>query len=271
MRTIINQSKKDDRFLHTAALAALRSVQSRVEQDSSSALAVAVALTSKHGSVEFDKFTKTKTLEQVLLAADDSALKKIVRHLKSVILRPETEEQSIADTRRQTVADLLISTVKQFKRYEELSENVFEGDNWLRGILELLVEYAYFTPSKDVKTSKVPLPAISEASRTMFQERLSSCLTRLLGVDVGSKSAFASIIMDIIRSKKASTKTLESVFKAEPNVLETVEKAFETLDKTTKKVCRPRFSALDTTNVRLDRDRLPVTRWLPKDSYFCTR
>lgn len=241
MRTIINQSKKDDRFLHTAALAALRSVQLRVELDGTSALAIAVALTSKHGSVEFDKFTKTKTLEQVLLAADASALKKIVRHLRSVILRPETEEQSVADIRRQTIADLLINVVKQFKRYDELSEDTFEGDNWLRSILEVLVEHAYFTPSKDVKTSKVPLPAISEASRTMFQERLSSCLTRLLGVDVGSKSAFASMIMGIIRTKKASTKTLDSVFKAEPNVLETVEKAFQTLDKISKKVGPSQF------------------------------
>ncbi|KAF2625190.1 hypothetical protein BU25DRAFT_412994 [Macroventuria anomochaeta] len=235
MRTVVNQSKKNDRFLHTAALAALRSVQSKVEQDSSSALSVVVALTTKHGSVDFDRVTKTKTLEQLLLSTDDSALKKIVRHLKSVILRPETEEQSVADSRRQIIADLLISTVKQFKRYDELSEDVFGGDNWLRSILELLVEYAYFTPAKDVKTSKVPLPPISEASRTMFQERLSSCLTRLLGVEVGSKSSFASMIMNILRSKKASSKTLEPVFKAEPKVMDTVEKAFETMDKISKR------------------------------------
>ena len=236
MRTIINQSKKDDRFLHTAALAALRSVQSRVDQDSSSAPTIAVALTTKHGSVDFDRATKTKTLEQILLSADDGALKKIVRHLRSVILRPETEEQSVADSRRQIIADLLTGTVKQFKRYDELSEDVLEGDNWLRSILELLVEYAYFTPAKDVKTSKVPLPTISEANRTMFQERLSSCLTRLLAVEVGSKSSFALMVMNILRSKKASAKTHESVFKAESNVMETVEKAFETLDKISKKV-----------------------------------
>ncbi|KAF3049498.1 hypothetical protein E8E11_006495 [Didymella keratinophila] len=215
MRTVINQSKKDDRFLHTAALAALRSVQSRVDQDSSSALPIVVALTTKHGSVDFDRATKTKTLEQVLLSADDSSLKKIVRHLKSVILRPDTEEQNVADSRRQIVADLLVSTVKQFKRYDELSEVVFESENWLRSILELLVEYAYFTPSKDVKTSKVPLPPIS--------------------VEVGSKSSFASMIMTILRAKKASTKTFESVFKAEPNVMETVDKAFGTLDKIANK------------------------------------
>lgn len=236
MRTVVNQSKKDDRFLHTAALAALRSVQSRTEQDSSSALPVVIALTTKHGSIDFDRATKTKTLEQTLLSADDKALKKIVRHFKCVILRPDSEDQAVADSRRQAVADLLVSTVKHFKRYHELESDILESDNWVRSVLELLVEYAYFVPTKDVKTSKVPLPSISEAGRTMFQERLSSCLTKLLDVEAGSKSSFALLIMNLIRSKKSSAKTFEPVFKAEANVMETVEKAFDTLDKIFKKV-----------------------------------
>jgi hypothetical protein len=234
MRTIINQSKKDDRFLHTAALAALKSVQARVEQDDSAALPVVVALTTKHGNIDFDKLTKTKTLEQVMLSADDGALKKIVRHFRSIILRPETEEPSVADSRRQAIADLLVSTVKHFRRYNALPDDIIEGENWLRDVLELLVEFAYFVPTKDVKTSKVPLPPVSEAGRTMFQERLSSCLTKLLDVEAGSKSSFALLIMKIIRTKM-SAKAFESVFKAEAKVTTTVEKAFDTLDKISKK------------------------------------
>jgi DNA polymerase phi len=236
MRTLINQSKKEDRFLHIAALAALKAVQARVEQESSSALPIVTALTAKNGSVDFDKATKTKTLDQILPLADDDTLKKIVRHIKSLVLRPESEEQAVADSRRQTIADLLLNTVKHYKRYEDLEEDVFEKDNWLRNILELLVECAYFVPTKSAKTSKVPLPPISEGSRGMFQERLSSCLTRLLGVDVGSRSSFALMVVGIIRSKSASSKTLESVFKAEPSVMKTVEEAFETVDAMSAKV-----------------------------------
>ena len=236
MRTIINQSKKDDRFLHTAALAALKSVQARVEQDDSSALPVVIALTTKHGNIDFDRLTKTKTLEQVMLSADDGALKKIVRHFRSIILRPETEEANVADSRRQAIADLLVSTVKHFRRYNALPDDIIEGENWLRDVLELMVEFAYFVPTKDVKTSKVPLPPISEAGRTMFQERLSSCLTKLLDVEAGSKSSFALLIMKIIRTKM-SAKAFESVFKAEEKVTTTVDKAFDTLDKISKKVC----------------------------------
>ncbi|KAH9861765.1 hypothetical protein J1614_011518 [Plenodomus biglobosus] len=230
MRTLINQTKKDDRFLHSAAVAALGTVQSRVQHDQSSALPVFVALTSKYGSIDFDRITKTKTLEQILLAADDESLRKLVRHLNSLVLRPETEDQAIADSRRQVIADLLLNTVRHYKRYDEFDEHVAEKDNWLRRILELFVEYAYFIPSKSAKTSKVPLPPVSERSKSVFQERLSSCLTKLLDVDVGSRSMFARMIVGLIKSKHASSKHLELAFKAEAPILKTMEKASQTLD-----------------------------------------
>ena len=163
MRTLINQTKKEDRFLHSAALAALSSVQLRVERDNGTALPVFVALTTKYGSIEFDRITKTKTLEQILLSADDKSLMKIVRHLKSLLLRPESVDQAVADTRRQVTADLLLNTVKHYKRYEKFNEKIFKKEvrqrregvaleerkpNWLRDSLETLLECAYFVPAQ---------------------------------------------------------------------------------------------------------------------------
>lgn len=237
MRTLINQSKKDDRFLHSAALAALSAVQARTQQESSLALPIFIALTTKYGSIEFDRVTKTKTLEQILLAADDESLRKLVRHLNSLVLRPESEDQPVADSRRQVIADLLLNTVKHYKRYDELDEDVAGKDGWLRRILELFVEYAYFVPSKSAKTSKVPLPPISERSKAMFQERLSSCLTKLLNIDVGSRSMFALIIVNMIKSKSTSSKSLNLAFKADKPILVTIEKASQTLDSISAKVC----------------------------------
>lgn len=242
MRTLINQSKKEDRYLHSAALAALNVIPSKVVRDPGSAPAIIIALTSKHGSIDFDKVTKTKTLEQVLAAADDSALKKIVRHLNSLIIRPETEDQTVADNRRQTVADLLLNTVKHYKRYDDMTSSQIEAENWLHKILDIFVEYAYFVPNQGAKTSKVPLPPVGERSRKMFQERLSSCLTKLLSVDVGSRSTFAVMVVGMIKSKASSSKSLELAFKADKAVSKTLEKASQTLDAISAKV---RFTHLD--------------------------
>lgn len=236
MRTLINQSKKEDRFLHSAALSALNSVQAKAQQDPSSALPIFASLTSGNGSIDFDKITKTKTLEHILLSADDDGLKKIVRHLNSLILRPESEDQTVADNRRHIIADLLLNTVKHYKRYEDLPNDVAEQDGWLRKILEIFIEYAYFVPSQSAKTSKVPLPPLGERSRGVFQERLSSCLTKLLAVDVGSRSTFALAIISMIRSKSVSSKSLDLAFKADKPVTKTLDKAYQTLDAISAKV-----------------------------------
>jgi DNA polymerase phi len=236
MRTLINQSRKDDRFLHAAALAALKAVQARVQQKPNSAPSIFISLTTKNGTVDLDRLTRTKTLEQILSVADDEALRKIVRHLSSLVLRPECQDQVTADSRRQAIADMLLSTVRSYTRYEQLSSTSGEDDNWLRKTLELMVENAYYVPNRSAKTSKVPLPPISDSSRKVFQERLSSCLTRLLGVKTESRTSYALLVVEIIRSKDASSKTLDLVFKADETVMKTVDKAVKTLDSIVAKV-----------------------------------
>jgi DNA polymerase phi len=237
MRTLINQSKKEDRYLHSAAVAALKSIQAKAQHEATSALPIFIMLTTTNGCVDFDRLTKTKTLEQLLLSADDSTLKKMVRHLNSLILRPESDEQAAADSRRQIIADLLLNTVKHYKRYRDLPADAADQDGWLKKTLEVLIEYAYFVPSQSAKTSKVPLPLVSEGNRQMFQERLSSCLTRLLDVGGGSRSTFAASIVSMIKSKLSSSKSLDLAFSADESVMQTIEKAFQTLDAISVKVC----------------------------------
>ncbi|KAF2747190.1 hypothetical protein M011DRAFT_477634 [Sporormia fimetaria CBS 119925] len=231
MRCLINQSKKDVRFLHAAALASLNAVQARVQDSPAAALPIVVALTGKNGAIDLDRITRTKTLENVVALADDETLRKIVRHLQDLILRPETQDQAAADSRRQVVADMLLTMVRNYKRYEDGSLIMDEEhDSWLRKVFEVLVEQAYFVPTAAAKTSKIPLPPISQATRKVFQERLSSCLTRLLGVKTKSPTPFALVVVKMIRAKATSSKSLKLVFEAEDNILETVDKAFEALD-----------------------------------------
>ncbi|KAF1963295.1 hypothetical protein CC80DRAFT_459870 [Byssothecium circinans] len=230
MRTLLNQTKKDNRLLHAAALKTWKALQSRAEKSPSSTPSLVAGLTSNNGTADFESPMKAKALEQILLEADDDSLKKIVRYLNSLIIRPDTTEQSVADHRRQAIADLLLSVIRQYKRYEGLIPDVFESDNWLKSTLELMVEHAYFIPSQKAKTRKVPLPPISEVGRKMFQERLSSCLTRLLAVKSESHMSFGLLVIQMIRSKTTASKSLRLVFEAEDTVADTVEKALKNLD-----------------------------------------
>lgn len=230
MRTLLNQTKKDDRFLHVAALNAWKAITHRAQHSPCSTVGLIVGLTSGNGTADFDNFTKVKTLETIVHFADDDSLRRIVRHLHSLIIRPETTEQSVADHRRQTIADLLLNIVRNYKRYEDLPQDILEKDTWLRNTLELLVEYAYFVPSQNAKTRRVPLPLVSKTSMTMFQERLSSCLTRLLNVESRVGISFGLWAIRMIRSKTVSSKTVTPAFEADSGVLETVNEAFQALE-----------------------------------------
>lgn len=236
MRTLINQSKQEDRYLHSAAVAALKSIQTKAQQENASALPILIELTTTNGCIDFDRVTKTKTLERILLSADDNTLKRLVRHLNSLILRPGSDEQATADNRRQVIADLLLNTVKNYNRYDDLPADAVDQDGWLKKTLEVLIEYAYFIPNQSAKTSKVPLPPVSERNRQMFQERLSSCLTRLLDVGNGSRSTFPFTIVSMIQTKSSSSKSLDLAFRADESIMETVDTASQTLDAISAKV-----------------------------------
>ncbi|KAF2204935.1 hypothetical protein GQ43DRAFT_453433 [Delitschia confertaspora ATCC 74209] len=235
-RSLINQSKDGDRFLHAAALASLKAIKARAQNEPASAASLFIALTSKHGVIDFDKLTKTKTLEQIVQSADDDALEKIVDHLHTLILRPGTEEQAVADLRRRLVADMLLHIVKTYSKYDASSDLVKEDDTWLQKLLSTFVENAYFVPTKSAKTKKIPLPPINDASRKMFQERLSSCLGRLLvvGTDVGV--SFPFLIVSMIRSRAKDGKHTELVFKADESIMKTVEKAHKSLERLSEKI-----------------------------------
>ncbi|KAF2115511.1 DNA polymerase phi-domain-containing protein [Lophiotrema nucula] len=230
MRTLTNQSKKDDRFLHAAALASMKAIEHRAEQEPSSAAAIVVAMTSKHSAIDLDTKQKAKSLEAVLLSADDEALQQIVSHFRSLILRPESEDQGVADRRRQTIADTLLSVVRDYKRYATSAAASGKESKWLQAVLKLLVETAYFVPSPIAKTKRVPLPSISDASRQIFRDRLSSCLTRLLRLGTASRSTYAVKVVGMIRSVAATSKDVELAFRADESVSTTIDHAFQTID-----------------------------------------
>ncbi len=235
MRTLLNQIKKDDRLLHSTALGAWKAITDRALQSPRSSVSLVKALTSNNGTADRENFTKAKTLEQILLSADDDSLRRIVRYLHSLVVRPETSDQTVADHRRKNIADLLLKLVRQYKHYENLMPNALGKDSWLWKTLDLIVEFAYFTPSKSAKTRKVPLPPLSDSSGKGFQDCLSSCLTRLLNVEDG-RTSFGLVVIGMIRAKATSPKTWEPRFNADESVMQTVEKALHALDRLSSQV-----------------------------------
>ncbi len=182
MRCLMNQLASAERYLHRTAERAKVSILARARSSPNVRLLILTALLMEpYGDLNFDKMTKTKTVESLLAHIDDSTLKQMIPIYEVLILRPGVQDDKAATLTRIAVADQLVSAVRNLpaEDMEHDSESLSLA-GVVPMVLSLLVKYAYFDLD-DVPEGQnnKPSPPISQASRHMFRSRISSCLTHL--------------------------------------------------------------------------------------------
>lgn len=182
MRCLMNQLASPERYLHRTAERAKNSILARARSSPDvRPLILTALLMEPYGDLNFDRTTKTKTVESLLAHIDESTLKQMIPLYDALILRPGVQDEKAAASTRIAVADQLVSAVRNLppEKIELDSESL-----WVAGVVlmvfSLLVKYAYFDLD-DVQEGQnnKPSPPISQASRQMFRSRISSCLTHL--------------------------------------------------------------------------------------------
>ncbi|GME41256.1 DNA polymerase V [Neofusicoccum parvum] len=234
MRCLINQRNDSERILHNAAKAPLDEMRARAKKTPEAAAPILEALITKHGSLNFDQITKNKTVDGVLGHANDVALENIVPLLKRLIYRPEEQDEKAAEAQRRTVADMLVSVVRSRNKETPIGTN----DSWLQSLLNFLTELAYFTPTASSSPDDLPIPAVSEASRTMFQGRLTSCLAHLLSSKLDTDMQYPYIVVSAIRSKSKSSKNLALAFQADKTISRAVKQAHKQVEEVAGKTLK---------------------------------
>lgn len=71
-------------------------MQTVVQKDPTIGFSFILQLTGVHGSQQFDKLTKTKTVESILTTMDTSGIKNYIDHLLSQFGEKEGEEQYVS-------------------------------------------------------------------------------------------------------------------------------------------------------------------------------
>ncbi|KAB2569848.1 DNA polymerase V [Lasiodiplodia theobromae] len=231
MRCLINQRNDSERILHNAAKLPLDDMRARAKRDPECAAPMIENLITKHGSLNFDQITKNKTVEGVLSHANDVALGEIVPLLKRLIYSPEERDEKVAETQRRTIADMLVTIVRSRNKENPIGSD----DSWLRKLLNFLTELSYFTPTAACSPDDLPLPGISDASRSMFQGRLTSCLAHLLSSKLDVEMEYPFVVVSHIL-KKNKSKGLELVFEADKEVSKVVQNAQERAKEISKKL-----------------------------------
>ena len=88
----MNNLSSPDRYLHKAAVQIARLVQSIVKRNPSVGFTLLATLLGKHGRPDFDRATKTKTVESIMGSLNAEGVAEYVKYLQDVFLA--VDEQS---------------------------------------------------------------------------------------------------------------------------------------------------------------------------------
>ncbi|KAL3419081.1 DNA polymerase v [Phlyctema vagabunda] len=213
VRCLINSVQEKDRFLNRAADKSLKVLLQAVETNPELLATVLPHLISGHGNYNFDKITKTKTIDKLLALTTDANTEAIIVILKKPILIIEsTDLVKDSESRRQMFGDYILNLVRRSN-----STDNSEDAPWLKeSALPTLFDFAYGNESKCV-------PELSERTRTLFRNRLTSALAYLLS-DLGGfhypcdllvSATPDAVVMDenITEEKNASVSTMRKILK----------------------------------------------------------
>ncbi|KAK6432284.1 DNA-directed DNA polymerase [Oleoguttula sp. CCFEE 5521] len=201
LRCIVAQRADPQRYLFEAAKAPLNQLISRGKQDSAVAGNAASSLI-RAGAINFDQATKTKTMDILLMQADHSKLEDAMDDLKTMILKPvlKSEDQGSADNARRMTADFVLTVVRS-RKPAELFLGSFGTDyeptppRWLSAALNILVEMGYWKLDKSLAS-----PAISDATRQVCRQRLSSIIGHVMKLPLAQASRTLRLTVEHLRS-----------------------------------------------------------------------
>ena len=89
MRCWINNLSSSDRYLHKAALNLAKQVQDAVKSNPAVGFTLLSTFVGKGGRMDFDKVTKTKTVEGILGNLSVEGVKDYVTYLQGVVFGSE--------------------------------------------------------------------------------------------------------------------------------------------------------------------------------------
>ncbi|KAJ3538218.1 hypothetical protein NM688_g6552 [Phlebia brevispora] len=180
MRSWINHLSNSDRYLHKAAKQVANDIQVVVKNNPTLGFTLILQLTGVHGSHQFDKLTKTKTVETILTSMHRDGIQSYIEYL----LNQVNDEQPSKET------DIQALSARRAWIIEQLAALIRNGavpkdDKWIQTVLDWFVVHGLFTIRKKSEKSKflalrdIPNPILSDELRKACRTRLLNCLADL--------------------------------------------------------------------------------------------
>ena len=195
MRTWINHLSHFDRYLHSFAkqIASLdasyplssvyadcqesqaKEIVSVVHKDPTFGFAFILQLTGVHGSQQFDKLTKTSTVESILTRMSAEGIKNYISHLLGQANASPASRQcasnpfKIVDNSLRTRSDNQVIDARRSWVIEQFAALIHKGtipksDEWVQVILEWFIVHGIFTIKRKSQKSSISAVCIPPSS-----------------------------------------------------------------------------------------------------------
>ncbi|PSS32180.1 hypothetical protein PHLCEN_2v2053 [Hermanssonia centrifuga] len=182
MRSWINHLSNSDRYLHKIAKQVANDIQTVVKNNPRLGFTLILQLTGVHGSHQFDKLTKTKTVETLLTTMDNEGIQSYIEYLLKQVndeQASQTTDIQALNARRAWIVDQLAALIR--------NGAVPKDDKWIQTVLDWFVIHGLFTvfrrseKSKTLALRDIPAPIFSDELRKLCRSKLLSCLAELTG------------------------------------------------------------------------------------------
>ncbi|KAF4628481.1 hypothetical protein G7Y89_g9668 [Cudoniella acicularis] len=215
VRCIINHVSEKDRFLNRSADKSLKVMIQAVEEEPELLVKLLPHLIGGNGTYNFDRMTKTKTIEKLLSYVNDKNAKSVIKILVEPTLRIEgNDDTKEAEMRRQMLGDHILNIIRRVDIQDE-SRNI----SWISKIaLPTVANIAYCEEAKFK-------PPVSAKTRTLCRNRLMSIFTHLLS-DING----FSFACDLVKTINPDAVPMDA------KVAEAKDRAISILEKLLKKV-----------------------------------
>ncbi|PTB62935.1 hypothetical protein BBK36DRAFT_1144471 [Trichoderma citrinoviride] len=173
MTSLMNQAAKEDRYLHRAAVKALKAIEGAVSSHPMALVPVLESLLSRNGVYNFDQRTSTKTVDKLLQNFNSGNDKATLKIIQAPIASLSQQEVSEAQTILRVHIDYLSKVLAACASFTKGSQSDKLKGTSLSATLQQLSRLAYSQPDD------IPREALTEQIQELARSRLESALAKL--------------------------------------------------------------------------------------------
>jgi DNA polymerase phi len=174
MLCLMNQALKEDRYLHRAAIKALKAIEGTVTAQPASLVPVLASLLGKNGAYNFDQRTNSKTVDRLLTNVNETNEAQVIEVLRQPLASLKEKEAADAQVIVRSYVEYLSKTIGALGSTDRTEGAGASSKKNIQSVaLQELSQLAYS------EHQKIPAELVTDKIKELCRSRLESSLAKL--------------------------------------------------------------------------------------------